>query len=276
MNSFKTTNYAGRTIYYGLGFIWLLWAALVALAGSWQLGLATALVFGFGLLDDLFGASSSKGFKGHLTALGRGTITTGLIKLIGISAVSFWYALQEGVTRIQGGGELAQSWYDPRRLAIACLAGAAIALTSNFFNLVDLRPGRAAKIYLFFATITAVVVVLATWFMGFNASELGLSTLQESLGYVGHPYLVTIIPIVLILIPDLREKAMLGDAGANAAGFVLGAFIVLWLGWVGIALYTLIMLALNLASEKVSFSHVIENNPLLKKLDNIGRLNSGE
>jgi len=64
---------------------------------------------------------------------------------------------------------------------------------------------------------------------------------------------------------------MLGDAGANPMGAVAGLLIVAGLTpWATVA-YFAIMLALNLASERVSFSKVIEGNALLRRLDALGR-----
>jgi hypothetical protein len=147
---------------------------------------------------------------------------------------------------------------------IALIAGAAIALSSNFFNLLDLRPGRAAKAYL-------VLVAVATLLMlAVPGSDL------PARGSLVTSVLLFALPILTVIMPDLRERGMLGDAGANTAGFVIGALIVSLLPLWALIIYFLVMLALNLASEKHSFSAIIDNNPLLRKLDNIGRLNSGE
>jgi UDP-N-acetylmuramyl pentapeptide phosphotransferase/UDP-N-acetylglucosamine-1-phosphate transferase len=75
----------------------------------------------------------------------------------------------------------------------------------------------------------------------------------------------------LALLPeDLGERAMLGDAGANALGAMLGA------AAAGLPRSArLVMLAgiagLTAASEKVSFTKVIERTPALRKLDMLGR-----
>jgi hypothetical protein len=70
---------------------------------------------------------------------------------------------------------------------------------------------------------------------------------------------------------DLSERSMLGDCGANGLGAIAGTALagslprplkVLALGAV---------VALNLASEKVSFTKVIAANPTLDKLDQWGR-----
>jgi hypothetical protein len=273
MNDLKTTNYAGRPIPKILGFVWVGWAVLMLLLGMWPLAVATSAVFALGLLDDLFGSGESKGFKGHLRSLLKGKPTTGAIKLFGISLVSFLYALYRLAWPYRDGlvaeneGIAGSRWIldaSPDALlaliGLALLAGAAIALTSNLLNLFDLKPGRAAKVYL-------VLILLAAFLMLFMP--------------FGFPSLVTAVvifalPILTIIIPDLRERAMLGDAGANTAGFVIGALIVSLLPLWALIVYLLVILALNLASEKHSFSAIIDNNPLLRKLDNIGRLNSGE
>jgi UDP-N-acetylmuramyl pentapeptide phosphotransferase/UDP-N-acetylglucosamine-1-phosphate transferase len=69
---------------------------------------------------------------------------------------------------------------------------------------------------------------------------------------------------------DLREEGMLGDAGANALGAVVGALLLvgpILLLWAALGL----LLALQLASERVSFSRVIEGNRVLRAADRLGR-----
>jgi hypothetical protein len=64
---------------------------------------------------------------------------------------------------------------------------------------------------------------------------------------------------------------MLGDAGANPMGAVAGFLIVAGLPAWGVVLYFAAMLALNLASERYSFSRFIESNVVLRRLDMLGR-----
>jgi UDP-N-acetylmuramyl pentapeptide phosphotransferase/UDP-N-acetylglucosamine-1-phosphate transferase len=73
-----------------------------------------------------------------------------------------------------------------------------------------------------------------------------------------------------LLSEDLGERAMLGDAGANALGAMLGAAASRLPRPVRIALLAGIA-ALTAASEKVSFTKVIERTPALRKLDMLGR-----
>jgi UDP-N-acetylmuramyl pentapeptide phosphotransferase/UDP-N-acetylglucosamine-1-phosphate transferase len=66
---------------------------------------------------------------------------------------------------------------------------------------------------------------------------------------------------------------MLGDAGANALGAVLGVAVITRLRsrtMRGIVLAGLI--TLTAASERVSFSEVIDRSPTLGRLDQLGRL----
>jgi UDP-N-acetylmuramyl pentapeptide phosphotransferase/UDP-N-acetylglucosamine-1-phosphate transferase len=70
---------------------------------------------------------------------------------------------------------------------------------------------------------------------------------------------------------DLGERLMLGDAGSNAIGAVLGVGAVLTLGpWSRVALAA-VLAALNLAAEMVSFSRVIDRVAPLRLLDRLGR-----
>ena len=98
--------------------------------GPLALTVAAATGFGMlGLLDDVAGDASSKGFAGHLRALRSGRLTTGAVKLFGGGAVAVLVASTTST------GHLA------RLLADAAL----IALSANLANLLDRAPGRVAK-----------------------------------------------------------------------------------------------------------------------------------
>ena len=64
---------------------------------------------------------------------------------------------------------------------------------------------------------------------------------------------------------------MLGDCGANALGAAVGTAAVQALPWQLRLLACAAAVALNLASEQVSFTAVIERTPLLRRLDQLGR-----
>jgi hypothetical protein len=70
---------------------------------------------------------------------------------------------------------------------------------------------------------------------------------------------------------DVGEQGMLGDAGANPMGAVAGLLIVGGLPVWGLAAYFAGVLALNLASERFSFSAAIDDNGVLRWLDGLGR-----
>jgi hypothetical protein len=67
---------------------------------------------------------------------------------------------------------------------------------------------------------------------------------------------------------------MLGDAGANAAGALAG-FLLAWRSplWL-LSVLAVVLLALNVTSERVSFSKVIERVAFLRWLDGLGRIAS--
>jgi hypothetical protein len=118
-----------------------------------------------------------------------------------------------------------------------------IAGGANLLNLFDLRPGRAIKV---------AVAVGAPGAVGAAAPAAPLGA-------------------ALALLPeDLAERAMLGDAGANALGAMLGASAACLPRAARIALLAGIA-GLTAASEKVSFTKVIERTPALHRLDMAGR-----
>lgn len=126
------------------------------------------------------------------------------------------------------------------------LDGALIAASANLLNLFDLRPGRAAKVALF-----AAVPALAS---------------------PAAPLLGPVVGASAALLPDeLAERSMLGDAGANALGAALGAAAAARAPRPVRAALLAGVAALTLASERVSFSRVIDRVPALRRLDRWGR-----
>jgi len=64
---------------------------------------------------------------------------------------------------------------------------------------------------------------------------------------------------------------MLGDTGANSAGALLGTALVARYSLRGRLLALGVVTLLTLASERVSFTKVIESTPGLRELDALGR-----
>jgi len=289
----QVENYAGRKVSLGLGFVWPLWGCSVvlfalllptfynglprttssfALFGTGSIvsyAIAAGAVFAFGLIDDIGGSKSSRGFKGHLKALAHGRLTTGALKLfgIGIAALLLSYRLISWNRPAPVGPYSSTlAWW----IVAVILMGGSIALSANFVNLCDLRPGRATKVSMALLVVGFLWRIISMLLSGHNES-LYLSVITEFA-----VLLIFLGPMYVTLLYDLQEQGMLGDAGANPSGFIAGAYIVSHFGLVGLIVYFVIMLALNLISEKVSFSRVIESNPLLSRLDLIGRIKGGE
>lgn len=231
------TNHAGRPVTLLEGPAYAVGAAgAAALLGA---GPGPVLAAGssaaLGALDDLRGDSSSKGLKGHLGALARGEVTTGAVKVLGLGVTGLVSAA------LIDRGERSRSAVD------TLVGGAVIAGSANLLNLLDLRPGRALKATILVGALTATTPRSAAAAGAATGAAVGL------------------------LRPDLAGEAMLGDTGANSAGALLGAALVQRTGgrgrWAALAVLT----ALTLASEKVSFTSVIESTPGLRNLDALGR-----
>lgn len=129
-------------------------------------------------------------------------------------------------------------------LATRSASGAlTVALSANALNQLDTKPGRALKAYLLAAALLR--------------------------GRVVRRY----APIAVLLLPyDLRERGMLGDAGSNALGAVVGLELVARLAererWTAVG----ILAGLNLLGERVSLGRAIERLPVLAAIDRIGRV----
>jgi UDP-GlcNAc:undecaprenyl-phosphate/decaprenyl-phosphate GlcNAc-1-phosphate transferase len=206
------------------------------------MALAGAGAAAFGGYDDLAGSGDRRGFRGHLGALRHGEVTTGAIKLGGI-----------GVT---GLASAAMAGGSPADVVInaGLVAGGA-----NLLNLFDLRPGRAIKV-----AVASGALIAAGGSLGRRA---GVAVPRLTAGLTPLPPLAA----ALTLLPeDLAERAMLGDCGANALGAVLGAAAADLPRPARIALLAGIT-GLTAASEKVSFTKVIERTKALRWLDMLGR-----
>ncbi|TPG19703.1 hypothetical protein [Pedococcus bigeumensis] len=243
------TNHAGRTVTLLEGPAYAVGAAgATALLGAGPGPVVAAVASaGLGALDDLAGDSKSKGFKGHLGALARGEVTTGAVKILGL-----------GLTGLVSAAliDLGSRSREPQRHGIptgtrtvldTVVGGAVVAGSANLLNLLDLRPGRALKATILLGALTARSPR--------SAAASGAAT-GAAVGLLG---------------PDLSGEAMLGDTGANSAGALLGAALVQRTGRRGRWAALVVLTALTLASEKVSFTKVIESTPGLRELDAWGR-----
>ena len=192
----------------------------------------------FGGYDDLAGSGDRRGFRGHLGALAHGQVTTGAVKIGGIGATGV------AAAALNGGPA-----------ADVAINGALVASSANLLNLFDLRPGRALK------------VALAA------GVPLGISQLVRRTGRGGRAAAVA-VPVgaaVALLPEDLGERAMLGDAGANALGALLGAAAAGSLSRRSRLAILAVITGLTAASEVVSFTKVIQRTPPLHWLDMLGR-----
>ena len=211
----------------------VLGAPVGARAATAVVGAVSGLVGGY---DDLAGArpeqARDKGLAGHLAALKDGRVSAGAVKVAGIGAAACVAAV---LTRRDG-----------RSAVDAVLTTGLVAGTANLVNLLDLRPGRAGK----------AGVLLAAATLGGPAGGLVAGPLGATLA---------------VLPDDLGERVMLGDCGANALGALLGLRLASIPGRVPRAGLLAVVVALTLASEKVSFTKVIEATPGLRELDRLGR-----
>ena len=152
-------NYRGRSVAFPAGFIAVAAGivSLVVLAPLDELAdadvfrpeLGTVVVYSLGvaflgLVDDVLSADP-RGWRGHGAAVLEGRFSTGALKAVGSLGLAL-YALS------------GRGWSDGRYL----LAVAVLVLATNLFNLLDLRPGRALKVFV----ALGIGLALGSWDLG--------------------------------------------------------------------------------------------------------------
>lgn len=235
-------NYLGRRLAFPLGAV-VLASALVAIGagaafdasdpGRWLAYLIGVALLG--LMDDARGRTSPRGLRGHGAALIRAELSTGVIKALGTLGLAAYAA--SGLDR--GGTNY-------------LVDALVLALATHLGNLLDTGPGRVEK-------------------------TLGLTGLGLCLAYT------TVAPVEL-LAPfigpvavgawfTLRERAMLGDAGASLIGGMIGICLLTTTTPAAAAVALVILIAISLYGEFRSMSSAIGRVPLLERLDSLGRGN---
>ncbi|HEX6073844.1 MAG TPA: hypothetical protein VFZ32_01110 [Micromonosporaceae bacterium] len=236
-------NHRGAPVSLAAGPALAVAASTTAAAGAGSPALASAaLVAGLGsgvvgLYDDVVGQrpdqKAAKGFKGHLAALRDGSVTSGLVKVAGI-----------GISAMLAASLVGRARRGDRPVTDLVIDTGLIAGAANLANLLDLRPGRALK-----AGIALSGTLGATDSLLTGPSAAAAALLRD----------------------DLDERVMLGDAGANSFGALIGLAAASRHGRTARLAMLAGIVGLTLASEKVSFTQVIESTPVLRDLDGWGR-----
>lgn len=179
------------------------------------------------------GPAPAKGLRGHWRALKSGHVSTGVLKVLTIGSVSVLYAAR--TRRARG-----------RAMSDVVLDSVIIAGSANIANLFDLRPSRALK----------------------------MSGMCASVATVAQPdpraYGAVIGSIIGSAPTDFSARTMLGDMGANPLGLYVGILAAHPNSRTFRSLMALLTVVLIGAAEKISFSDVIDHQPILRTLDRIG------
>jgi UDP-GlcNAc:undecaprenyl-phosphate/decaprenyl-phosphate GlcNAc-1-phosphate transferase len=240
-------NYRGRVLACPLGVVIVAAAvlALAPLAVAQQLAATTVLrpelgwiavyVLGVGVLglaDDVL-ADRARGWRGHGSAVLGGEFSSGALKAAGSAGLALYVMAEQGIGT-----------------ARFVLGAAVLVLATNAFNLLDLRPGRAAKVFV----VLGVLLTVGSGRLG-PLWAVGL--------FVG--------PILVVGFYDVRELGLLGDTGSNVLGAVAGAWIVLSVSDLGLAVAVVVLAGMTAYGEFRSISELIARTPGLREIDSLGR-----
>jgi hypothetical protein len=190
-----------------------------------------------GFLDDSLGRGAAvttpRGWRGHARALRDGRLSTGAIKAIGALALAAYVVSGRGL----------ESWGYLADVAL-------LILTTNAFNLLDLRPGRAEK----GLALLGAGLCIGAW----TFAPLDLLGIFAGAVLVGGWF-------------TLRERAMLGDTGSNLIGAIGGVWLLTALGGTGRLIALALVVALTVFGELRSISRTVDSVPPLRWLDSLGR-----
>ncbi|MGL5506539.1 MAG: glycosyl transferase [Paraclostridium sp.] len=185
-----------------------------------------------GILDDIIGNRDVSGLKGHFKSLFNGSLTTGGFKALfgGFVGLIISVAISKNIIDI----------------GINTLI---IALSTNLMNLLDLRPGRAIKVYLLLAAVIFLTII-------------------------GYPkgLLLLIVPSVIVYFShDLKARAMMGDTGSNVLGISIGILVVMGYSLNIRVAWLVFLIFIHVLTEKYSLTKIIEKNKFLNFIDKLGR-----
>lgn len=223
--------YSGGTIIYVslfLSFTFLYFSGLVSLIKALFFLSIITLVYMIGIVDDVLGNSDVKGVKGNINALVSKKFSTGIIKAVFVIVIAcyIYYFFNE------------EFWI---------LKGIVTALTTNLFNLMDLRPGRCIKFYyVFFAFF----------------SFLNIRWTKEL-------FIIFSIIITIYYFWDAYGFSMLGDSGANLIGFIIGLILceVVGTSLFGLIVLLIVLITLQLVLDKYSLSEITKRSTLFDYID---------
>ena len=185
-----------------------------------------------GIMDDAIGNRDVTGLKGHFLSTFKGRLTTGGFKAVlgGFIGIVVSAAVADNILGVVVGTLV-------------------VALATNFMNLLDLRPGRAIKVYL-------IISILVLIFAGDFNRQL---------------YMLLLPGVVSYFIFDLKALSMMGDAGSNVLGVFIGVMIVISFS-IQVQLVCLVgLIAIHVLTEKYSLTKLIEQNSVLNFIDKLGR-----
>ena len=185
-----------------------------------------------GILDDIVGNRDVSGLKGHFKSLLKGNLTTGGFKALfgGFVGLIISIAISKDLTDI-------------------IINTLIIALSTNLMNLLDLRPGRAIKVYLVIAIILFLTLV----------------------GYPKALLLILLPSVCVYFIDDLKARAMMGDTGSNVLGISIGILISMGYDMPIRISWLVFLIFIHILTEKYSLTKIIENNKVLNFIDKLGR-----
>jgi UDP-N-acetylmuramyl pentapeptide phosphotransferase/UDP-N-acetylglucosamine-1-phosphate transferase len=130
------------------------------------------------------------------------------------------------------------------------LAIALVVVTTNLFNLLDLRPGRALKVFF----VVAIGLCIGAWTL-------------EPVWITG----VFLGSLPVLFYYDLNEQGMLGDTGSNVIGAIAGVWMVLTLSTTAQLIALAVVVLITLYGEFRSISQLIDRTPVLRFIDHLGR-----
>lgn len=250
---FVRPNFRKEEIPLGAGLVFFL-SVLVILTIGKLIDLVSTKVFVFlfaigamslvGLIDDVFGSRHASGLKGHFRKLLIDReLTTGALKALMGGIIALMVSVEIG------GGTGLNKWF------FILVNTLIVALSTNTVNLLDLRPGRAAKGFTVFLLVIAV-----------------FSAKGEELVYAA-----AVTGSLLAYLPyDLKARAMMGDTGSNVLGITLGYFAASALTVPAKIGFLAVLVGFHIFTEKYSLTRIIEENRFLTYLDMLGRSKGSE